>query len=104
MNINQLKSALKHAQKDSPCSHCKTKYKLENIDFIASTNNEVLFDMFCPKCSISAIVSVSFTPENEINEQSTRRHRKISRNDILDVKNFLNHFDGNFKKIFTKRK
>ena len=104
MNIHQLKSAIKYIQKNSPCAQCKTRYKQKNIDFIASTSNEILFDLFCPKCSLSTIVSVSNTHESEIKEQSSRTHRKISGNDVLDVKNFLTHFDGNFKKIFTKRK
>jgi hypothetical protein len=41
--------------------------------------------------------------EMEIKNQNIQRnHKQITKNDILDVKNFLNNFDGDFKKIFTK--
>jgi len=38
----------------------------------------------------------------EIKEGNNRTHKSISDNDILDIKNFLNNFDGDFKKIFIE--
>ena len=63
----------------------------------------------CKKCGHSAIINVLITPEVEIKKKrlkktGDRKHRKISQNDILDIKNFLDNFDGNFKKIFHKHK
>jgi len=86
---------------------CETKYKKKDINIVATTQIEGLFDLRCNKCKSSTIVNVMLTPENQIGEtkiQKSRKHKKISQNDVLDLKNFLAHFDGNFKKIFTNKK
>lgn len=108
MNYSELNSAITHLLKTSTCSHCKKKYDLEDINILATTKMEGLFDIRCKKCDCSTLVTVVLIPKGK----TDREHRKIeeptietssiTRNDVLDIKNFLTHFDGNFKKIFTK--
>ncbi|MFA6918172.1 MAG: hypothetical protein WC285_05090 [Candidatus Gracilibacteria bacterium] len=63
-----------------------------------------MIEMRCAKCKLSTLVTVIVTPAAlEIKEQNHRTHRGISDNDILDVKNFLNNFDGDFKKVFNSQ-
>jgi len=102
MNIFELENAIKHICDNYPCPKCKTKYKAKNIKIIASNENEALLEIGCKKCKETSIVSTIFTSHLEINENPQRDHRNISKNDILDIKNFLTRFDGNFKKLFTK--
>jgi hypothetical protein len=103
--------------------HCKEAYLMEDINVIATTKQEGLFEMRCPKCKASTIATVILTPKDAKNKEESyevsedipaseeveitehsgpRSHKAISPNDILDVKNFLNNFDGNFKKIFKQ--
>ena len=103
MKFSEIKNALEHLTKTTSCSQCQSKYKLNDIHVIATTQVEGLFEMDCPSCSSGTIVSVFLTPEVEIrNYRPIKNGERVSKNDILDVKNFLNSFDGNFKKIFTK--
>jgi len=104
MNFEEIKNAIKHLIKTSQCNHCERKYLSKNISIIATTKLEGLFEMKCTNCDGSTIVSVFLSPEIEVKEGEgyTRTHQAISKNDILDMKNFLNKFDGNFKKIFIK--
>jgi hypothetical protein len=107
MNYPELESVIKHLQKTCTCLSCKAKYKLEDINIIATTKTEGLFETSCKKCGCSTIVTVLLTPEMEVKDQkmqNQRKHGGITKNDILDIKNFLNKFDGDFKKIFTKNK
>lgn len=105
MNFEELQYAIEHIRKSCKCVSCKKKYKDEDIHVIACTKNEALMELHCEKCNHSTIVTVTLSPESpevEITEKNTHReHRAISKNDILDMKNFLNKFDGNFKKIFN---
>lgn len=105
MKFSEIKTALKHLAKTSNCLHCKEKYELEDINVVATTKLEGLFEMQCTKCKTSTIVTVLLAPEIEIKKQNVKRQHQglagISENDVLDIKNFLNKFDGNFKKIFT---
>lgn len=101
MKYPEIRSAVKHLMKTSKCPHCEGKFKEDNIHVIATTKAEGLFEMKCPGCTASTIVSVFLAPENEVlGEQSIRTHGGISHDDVLDMKNFLSKFDGNFKKIF----
>ena len=109
MNFKEIQSAVKHLQETCTCSGCKGKYKPKDINIVATTSSEGLFELICNKCKSSTIVTVLMTKEDKnlqskVTETQTRAHRKISTNDVLDIKNFLTRFDGNFKKLFTKKK
>ena len=107
MTFKEIKSAVKHLQSTCKCQGCNQKYTQDDISIVATTKMEGLFELFCNQCALSAIVTVVITPEMEISDASTampRQHRSVSENDILDCKNFLAKFDGNFKKIFNKQK
>ncbi len=111
MKFSEIKNALKHLAKTSSCLHCKAKYELDDINVVATTKTEGLFEMQCTNCKTSTIVTVLLAPEIEVKNQnsqnSQRQHQgiqEISENDVLDIKNFLNKFDGNFKRIFTSEK
>ncbi len=101
MNIEEILSSIKYLQETMDCVDCKAKYKNCDINVIATTNVEGLFEMKCPNCESITIVNVLIEPEIEI----TRKKRKgikntVNSNDVLDLKNFLTGFDGDFKKIF----
>lgn len=110
MKFSDIKNALKHLIKTNRCLHCQGQYDLEEINIIATTKLEGLFEMHCGKCHLSSIMTVVVSPEIEVKKTNPgnitekfpgRSHGGISPNDILDVKNFLNNFDGDFKKLFT---
>lgn len=106
MNINQIKKAVKYIQSNCPCNVCGKKAKNADIYVIASTKLEGLFEVYCPKCQASSIISVmvsKIAPEERMHRDlDLGGPHQVSQNDILDLKNFLSGFDGNFKKIFKK--
>jgi hypothetical protein len=111
MNFSEIKNAVKHLLKTSTCSSCDAKYIEENVNIIATTKTEGLFEISCVECQASTIVTVMLSADMETKEAPAnfnttqhRTHREISQNEVLDMKNFLARFDGNFKKIFIKEK
>lgn len=111
MNLREIKEALDHLLKTSNCANCKKTHTEDDIQVVATTRMEGLFEMKCKHCKTSTIVTVMLTPEIEVKKTPSHPdlERKaqglkgsISKNDILDIKNFLNNFDGDFKKIFSK--
>ncbi|MBD3330662.1 hypothetical protein GF354_03990 [Candidatus Peregrinibacteria bacterium] len=77
---------------------------MDNIHIIATNGKESLMELKCPKCKLSVIVSVTSGLEHELELQDHTSTSAISKNDILDIKNFLTKFDGNFKKLFNTKK
>ena len=69
---------------------------MDDVNVIATTKSEGLLELHCEKCHFSSIMTISMSPKIEKNNANS-----VSNNDILDVRNFLNNFDGDFKKIFT---
>lgn len=109
MNFPEIEKVIKHLQKTCTCLQCKSKYDVKDIHTIATTKIEGLFEVKCKKCNCSTIVTVLLAKGAEIKDAKIesapkRKHRKISQNDVLDIKNFLSRFDGNFKRIFTQKK
>jgi hypothetical protein len=100
MNLDEIKSVYEHLLKTCKCPECDSKYKEKNIELIATTKTEGLLDMECPKCKLGVWVTV--VSGTKLNIELNREHGGISKNDILDIKNSLNRFDGDFKKIFNK--
>lgn len=103
MNFSEIISAVKYLQKTCKCLQCNRGFKQEEIHLIATTKEEGLFELRCKKCHSSAIISIMMNHDVEIQHSIQRQHRNISTNDVLDIKNFLSTFDGNFKKIFNNK-
>lgn len=113
MNFIEIKNAVAHLKKTSKCTHCEEKYVDEHIHVLATTQHEGLFELKCAKCAISTLVTVVLSRDMQVkskrpgkakDSQITTHQNKnsISENDILDIKNFLTKFDGNFKKLFSR--
>lgn len=108
MNFQDIQKVVKHLQENCTCMHCKNKYEASEIQILATTKHEGLFEINCKKCGSGTIVTIVMTPANakerkaEIVQTDNRIHRKISQDDILDIKNFLINFNGDFKEIFEK--
>ncbi len=98
MKFSDIRSAVKHLLKETKCLQCKKKYGLEDVSIIATTQNEGMFELTCGECQTSTIITMSKFNKGE------RMHKSISEDEVLDIKNFLNRFDGNFKKLFIDKK
>lgn len=101
MDIHELKNAIRHVQKKCKCTECQQRFKQKDISIVAATKAEALFELKCQKCGLITIITVVNTilKEPEFAPVSSNVHA-ISSNDVLDMKNLLNNFDGNFKKLF----
>lgn len=103
MRFSDLANAVRHLMKTTCCSRCKGKHTEHDVNVILTTKLEGLFELRCNKCRGSSIMTVFLSPTIET-KKTNATVSGISQNDILDVKNFLNSFDGNFKKLFTNDK
>lgn len=103
MNYPELKIVIKHLKNVMPCTQCKKKFIDEGLKVLSTFNNEALFHFHCFQCGNQLIVHVAMAEEHQKNrlDIQTKTADIISKNDILDIHNFLNQFNGDFKKLFS---
>jgi len=107
MNLQGLATAVQYVKKQVPCPHCKKRYNSKDVFVIASSEFECLLEMRCSYCKKTAITDLVAAPRDQkgLGKPSLPLINQVIRdgiteNDILDIKNFLSNFDGDFKKIF----
>lgn len=106
MNFSELFSAVKHLKKTCKCADCNKAYSDKDIFVLATSPSEVLFDLRCKSCGLATLITlVSGNDRKRLSEERllTKKVHQVTPDDILDIKNFLNDFDGNFKKIFKSK-
>lgn len=105
MNYSELKEIIKHIKKVIPCGNCRKKFNDDDIHVLSTFQNDALFYFHCHFCNNQLVVHVSIVEQgkknNKINIQA-QSAPKISTNEILDLHNFLNKFNGDFKELFLK--
>ena len=88
-----------------PCNTCHKKFNDYGLKVISTFNNEALFHFRCFNCNNQLIVHVSIVEQdqrtNRLNIQA-QSASQVTQNDILDIHNFLNQFNGDFKEFFSK--
>lgn len=106
MNFSELKKLIKEIKDTVTCRECDNKFKDKDIRIIGTVIREGFFLAHCSLCKNTMIINVVFRDKN-------RKHRHIqkktpiniiSKNDILDMRNFLKEFDGDFINLFNKKK
>ncbi len=114
MNFSELQQIVKHLKKEIACHTCKKKFANENMQVISTYQNEALLQMNCFHCSNQLLVHVAIVNQQQEKgslkdtniKTSTEQapeyayHGEISKNEILDMHNFLNQFNGDFKELF----
>lgn len=93
MEYKDLKDLIKHVKTNIKCPGCSKRFMDKDLNVAAVMETEAIFQLACSKCAQSMIVNVSINPPYE-------NGTLITINDIIDMHNFLDKFNGDFKKLF----
>ena len=124
MNYSELNQSGRYLKKTLPCSQCTAAYDNSDIEVLSTFDDQGLFNLNCNKCSNQLLVHITISDdEKQISEpkkngrHNIRSHRaltekditttvhgpNISTDDVIDMHTFLNQFNGDFKKLFSKQ-
>lgn len=113
MNYRILKEIIVMIKEKIRCIKCKKNISNKEINIEAIRNDKVLIKCNCRKCSSQILVDVVLVGDKaaiQNTQNLERKHKglkvtaktlgKISQDDVLDMKNFLKNFKGDFKEMF----
>lgn len=109
MKLSHLTEIVKNVQRVLTCPKCGKHFADETIDIVDITGDRGLFSAHCIQCNSSTLISMGireFRQKIAAREKQVRKVTlaKVSPADIIEMKNFLENFDGNFKKILAEPK
>ncbi len=97
MNFENIKEVIKHLKNTLPCKNCNKIYRYKDISIVVATPTEGIFALKCNRCKLTTMAEVG------INQQ--REHRSIvTKNDVIEMHQFLEDFNGDFKSLFNSYK
>jgi len=93
MNYENLKILIKYLKDMIECQGCHKAFKENEILLLATLPTDAVFELVCSECKTTVLVNLSMQPVDNMSPI-------ITKNDILDMHNFLEQFNGDFKKLF----
>lgn len=107
MNFHELTLIIRDIQKNIPCRVCKKTVDDKNIGIIGTIFNEGFFHARCEQCGHDMIINVTLRARNGRPHRplhSKNRMKLVNQNDILDMRNFLKNFNGDFISLFQNQR
>ena len=94
---------------EAECKICGRCYELDNVDVLGNHEDLWFLSAFCPTCHTQYLMAAVVTEEGvsevitDLTEAELVRFRDMSRltaDDVLDMHNFLNAFEGDISQLF----
>ncbi len=91
------------------CSGCRTPYEAEDVEIISRNGDMWFFALSCSHCQSRAMVAAAISQdwETDVLQADTtvtsfEHGEPVSSNDVEAIREFLEDFDGDFKRLFGK--
>ncbi len=102
---------VRHLMESLKCVACGEQYKVENISVVGHQDDTWFMNVYCPFCQsqslVAAVVKEGVVPEviTDLTESEIKKFKdveSVSADDILDIHQFLNRFEGDISSLFTE--
>ncbi|MFH1546835.1 MAG: hypothetical protein ABIE14_05685 [Patescibacteria group bacterium] len=106
MKLSHLTEIVKNVSRTLTCPKCGKQFAGDTVDVVDITGDRGLFSAHCLHCNSATLVAMSI---RDFRQKIAKRERQISKvaigkispADVVEMKNFLEDFDGDFKKVLT---
>jgi len=104
---------IKELMTSAKCSGCKQHYEVDNIDVLGHHEDLWFVSVFCPSCRIQYVVAAVVDGEEvseavtDLSSEELERFQdagRLTADEVLDMHNFLQEFDGDFSRFFGEVK
>jgi len=93
------------------CGSCGQNYQEDNIEVIEHSEELWFLRVFCSSCHVKSLVAAIIREEEkaevitDLTEAEVAKFKDVDRvraDDVLDMRNFLKDFDGDFPGLFRQ--
>ncbi len=111
MLYSEFRSLVEQLIREVTCPSCKSKHTEADMTILGSFKDEIYLHIKCPKCNTQSLVNAAINRYRELRKHQGLKIRNlgekvgpITRNEVVEIHNFLENFDGDFKKLFSQQK
>jgi hypothetical protein len=107
LKLSHLTEIVKNVAAALKCPKCGKGFAGDTVDVVDITGDKGLFSAHCLHCNSATLVAMSV---REFRQKISKREKQISKvaigqispADVVGLKNFLEDFDGDFRKILEQ--
>jgi len=113
MNYKLIKEVIINLKNKIKCDKCHKSFINSELNIYKLEEDAVYVSCHCQRCHTDTMVDISITQYQKDGQGEDRthqnlqatvnKHSNISQDDVLDFKNFIKDFSGDFKNLFKKR-
>lgn len=109
MKFTHLHEIVKNVQATLTCSKCQAHFSEQALDVVDIVGNKGVFAAQCVRCNTSMLVTLNireFKQRIAAREKQVTKVRtsKVTPSDVIEIKNFLGGFDGDFANLLAEPK
>ena len=107
-----IEDVIKDLMASMECDICGERYGVDNVDIISHEEDLWFLRVICPACQtqclVTAVIREGRMPQviTDLTEAELDRFRDagvLTADEVLDVHNFLEDFDGDFSRLFGQK-
>ncbi|MCF7845858.1 MAG: hypothetical protein K9L85_01340 [Candidatus Peribacteraceae bacterium] len=107
MKLSHLTEIVKNVAAVLKCPKCGKHFVSDAVDVVDITGDRGLFSGHCLHCNSATLVAMNI---REFRQKIAKREKQISKvalgkiapADVVEMKNFLEDFDGDFRKVLEQ--
>jgi DNA polymerase II large subunit len=112
MDFKLMKEIIAVLKQQVRCSKCNKRFVHRELDIQDVAEAGMTLACRCSQCQTESFMEIDLKPVKEITQQANQKRNSrnlkvtakklhsITTDDVLDMKNFLKDFTGDFKNIF----
>jgi hypothetical protein len=95
------------------CGTCGQNYREDQVEIVEHDNDVWFLNVFCSCCQVKSLVAAVIKREKELDVVNDLTGTEVARfrhidvvdgDDMLDMREFLKSFNGDFSSLFQKKK
>lgn len=86
------------------CAVCGQRFGMDDLQALGRSHSTWAFRLTCHHCGTSSLVAAVIGEEQLAEQRPVRASEPVTQRDVEEIRQFLEHFDGDFQRLFGYRR